>query len=141
MQLPNKHWGYGKLDVYDLLVSCMVYGCTDSTANNYNDRAHIDDNSCNYTVVSTSSVYTENLLNISPNPFDYSLNILYEIVELKENTELLVVDMLGKTIYSKTINDLSGSISIQKPNLSAGIYSVLLKQDQKILSVKKAVKY
>lgn len=141
MQLPNKHWGYGKLDVYDLLVACMVYGCTDSTAINYNNRAHIDDGSCDYTIVPTSEINHQELLMISPNPFDNSLNISYEIKELKENTEVIIIDVLGRFIYRQTICNDSGSINIEGLNLTAGIYHVILKQDQKILKNKKAIKY
>ncbi len=45
--IPNWSWGYGKVDAFNAMTQAsFIYGCTDSTAFNYDPNANIDDGSC-----------------------------------------------------------------------------------------------
>lgn len=48
---PNNDYGHGKLDAFELLKFNAEFGCTDSTAFNYNPFANVDDGSCEPIIV------------------------------------------------------------------------------------------
>jgi hypothetical protein len=70
--LPNTHWGHGKLDATALLQACLVYGCTDSTAGNYNPAAILNDGSCWWLPTAREQAPTPTLL-IFPNPSQHQI--------------------------------------------------------------------
>ncbi len=46
--VPNNAYGYGKVQACDVMLYNAVFGCMDSTADNYDSLATIDDGSCLY---------------------------------------------------------------------------------------------
>lgn len=47
-QAPNNTYGYGKVQACDAMLYNAVFGCMDSTADNYDSLATLDDGSCLY---------------------------------------------------------------------------------------------
>jgi subtilisin family serine protease len=77
--VPNRHWGYGKLDVYGLLLQCLHYGCTDTLADNFDPVANVDNGGCLYLPSSIQRVGSRNALKIYPNPSNNLADIRYEV--------------------------------------------------------------
>lgn len=127
-QLPNIHWGYGKLDVYNLISGCMIYGCTDSNAVNYNPSAHIDDGSC--LIISNTDV--ENLSdgwNVFPNPFGDKINIMLSGEAFQK---IIVSDINGRKLFDEFANGVTNlEISVDLP---AGTYVIQLHTKNRVQS-------
>jgi len=107
----------------DIEVSIGIEGCTDFYANNYNEFATIDNNSC---------VYINRAMNPYPNPVnldEQSLRFDYIISSQTELT-LSIIDLKGNELGRETFNNLSigrNTISISNLNhLSSGIYFILI---------------
>jgi subtilisin family serine protease len=127
-QLPNIHWGYGKLDVYNLISGCMIYGCTDSNAVNYNPTAHIDDGSC--LIISNTDI--ENLSddwNVFPNPFGDKINIMLSGEAFQK---IIVSDINGRKLFEKFADGVTNlEISVDLP---AGTYVIQLHTKDRVQS-------
>ncbi len=117
-QLPNVHWGYGKLDVYNLISGCMIYGCTDSSALNYNPAAHLDDGSC---YLPLGLELSENDWELYPNPNNGSFTIK---LGPNENQIIQIFDMRAVQLHS--IKADKGGVFNVDLNLPAGNYIVKL---------------
>lgn len=79
----------------------------------------------------------DNVVKIYPNPTNGSLSIL--LPEIKNSTELYIINALGQKVYSQNYQaDAAGTIISIDLNLPSGIYFVALKNN-KILSVQKFV--
>ncbi len=114
--LPNVHWGWGKLDVYNLLNACMVGGCVDSLAVNYNPLATYDNGTCLYIPVAAQSI-SEKLF-FYPNPVE---NYLYwDIPADYLGKELILYNVLGQQIKTITLTDTRGAVFLG--DLRAGFY-------------------
>lgn len=131
--LPNIHWGYGKLDVYNLLESCLIYGCTDSTALNYNPLATVNDSSaCFYLTTTIHTIQKDLSLQCSPNPANQNTIINYSL--LLNNSlpaQLDVYNHLGQVIWSTVLHNSTGSIEFNTQTLATGTYWIVLEQDGK----------
>jgi hypothetical protein len=127
-QLPNIHWGYGKLDVYNLISGCMIYGCTDSNAVNYNPTAHINDGSC--LIISNTDI--ENLSddwNVFPNPFGDKINIMLKGEAFQK---IIVSDINGRKLFEKFADGVTNlEISVDLP---AGTYVLQLHTKNRVQS-------
>jgi len=114
--LPNVHWGWGKLDVYNLLNACMVGGCVDSLAANYNPLATYDNGTCLYIPVAAQNI-SEKLI-FYPNPVE---NYLYwDIPADYLGKELVLYNVLGQQIKTITLTDTRGAVFLG--DLRAGFY-------------------
>lgn len=71
---------------------------------------------------------------ISPNPFNQSGELVFEN-KSKENFTLKIFDLTG-TEQRKDVNIISGSFSIEKQNLSAGIYFYDLRNESGTITYK-----
>jgi subtilisin family serine protease len=126
-QLPNKQWGYGKLDVYNLISACMIYGCTDSNAINFNPSAHIDDGSC--LIISSSDNINDTEWDFYPNPFRDKIQLRLRGDDFQKIT---VFSINGAKIYEiiadgQNIFEIGGE-------LSAGTYIIQLQNNSGIKS-------
>jgi subtilisin family serine protease len=124
-QLPNIHWGKGKLDVYNLISACMVYGCTDSNAVNYNPSAHIDDGSC--LIISNTKEATFTDWQVFPNPFSEKLIIN---LPAETNQHIVIYNLNGQKLFEKQAQHVKNlEISVE---LAAGTYLIQLQTDSRI---------
>jgi hypothetical protein len=134
--LPNIHWGYGKLDVYNLMSSCIIYGCTDSTAINYNPLAMVDDNSCDY--VSGLQDRSFDKMEVFPNPFTNRIQIKLNANE-SADSEIVLTDILGR--HCKNYQITTSSFEMETEHLRPGIYFITFRQKNKILVTRKVIKF
>jgi hypothetical protein len=124
---PNVHWGYGKLDVEQLLKSCLVQGCTDSTALNYNSFATlVDSTACQYDIA-THPLKRSNKWRCYPNPISQQATIEYDFQEVAA-ARFVLYNALGQVVWSKAIHNKSGSIGLEKGQLPAGSYTLVLER-------------
>jgi len=122
------------LAYYDNIEMCgdfkvEIFGCTDSTAINYNPNATVDDGSCVY---DTSDIEENTLLemNLYPNPNNGSFSIT-----LNDNLpsfKVSIFNILRQEVYSQKIeNYLINSQQKIKVDLVKGTYIVNLQTENK----------
>ncbi len=130
--LPNQHWGYGKLDVYELLKACMVYGCTDSLAPNYNPNAHIEDGSC--MLLLSASALEEKAFELYPNPSSgqITLRIPQEYVG-SSRLKVEVFDLLGRNLNVNSPRVLEVETVLDLRDLLSGAYVLVLRDESGLL--------
>jgi minor extracellular serine protease Vpr len=114
--VPNIHWGQGKLDVYQLISDCIIYGCTDSNAINFDPYAIADDGSCFFNTVQVSHLWESKEPYCFPNP---AHDILYLKDRVVENfVEMISLDgkkwIVPTDGYSVLIEKLPASVYMMK---------------------------
>lgn len=132
--LPNIHWGYGKLDVYQLLESCLIYGCMDSVALNYNALATYQDSmACFYTTTGLNAIENIATLSCQPNPFFTQTSIHYVLPKSTEAVKgrLSVYNSLGQVVAYKELNQNQGVWTLSSTSLVAGTYWLVLEANDK----------
>jgi hypothetical protein len=84
--------------------------------------------------------FTMNKRNISlyPNPTQDSVTLTYDLVE--DNALLYVYDVTGRLMTEKNIDSKKGEINMDTSTYEAGIYIVVLKQNNKIINQQKLIK-
>jgi len=163
-QLPNNTWGYGKIDALAAMNETIIYGCTDSTAFNYNPNATVDDGSCepvvegcmdstaiNYNpeanVSNDSCVYDttsiaqfnkKNELSVAPNPFHEYTKFTYKL-NGQPNGEgsIVITNLMGEQIEQMTIGQSSGSKEFNAEDLPRGIYFYRVEWNQQVINTGK----
>lgn len=134
MMLPNIHWGAGKLDVYSLLESCLIYGCKDSTALNYNPLATVSDSSCVYNVTSvTGKDVDKGFLVCYPNPLSSKATFSYRIPEEQSvnDARIVVYNALGIAVFEQSINQAVGHVLWERGTVANGAYWMVLENNGK----------
>ena len=134
---PNIVFGHGKLDAFAALQVERVFGCTDTTAMNYDPLADVDDGSCVAAVMGCTDRFAINYdssanvddgscfydsipsgiddaLNnirfvVAPNPSNGQFRCFYELPE-GTDAELQVVNMLGQVVDNRSLNSTSGTL-------------------------------
>ena len=91
----------------------------------------IDNSACTSTL-STSQFELDSTA-IYPNPFDNIINV--EFQNQKDNLEVELIDILGKTIISEEYNNVQ-SIRISAEQLTQGIYFLRIKSDNQSITRK-----
>lgn len=135
--LPNIHWGYGKLDVYELVKSCLIYGCTDTSAINYNPLATVSDSSCGYLISNTPSLSTEGAtLHCYPNPSEGKVSIQYQLNKrsLKNKAVIQITNIFGQVVYGQKLTQKQGQVHWEKGDLASGSYIVVIKQQGRVVN-------
>ncbi len=94
-----------------------------------------NENACMYTSLNKDPDNRE--LNVYPNPFNESITI--EASEKNSGGEIIIADILGKTVFSGKINFDTGII--QTANLEKGIYYVSIKRTDGLVTTKKLLKF
>jgi subtilisin family serine protease len=143
--IPNIHWGYGKLDVYELVKSCIIYGCTDTTALNYSPFATVlDSNACLYQYTASSNLIDE-AFKVYPNPFNKSILLEYNYsklsTNLNANTEVCIYNTLGQLLLRRPIDKAEYSMRIPLDKYPKGSYWLIVKTAQQILCRKALLKH
>ncbi len=94
----------------------------------------------NETTTSVESVHSElGSLDYYPNPFNDQLVIKFSSA-LTAQTQLEVIDILGRSLYSEDISKGTESVSIKGQGLPEGTLMIKLKQQNKEVAVFKVVK-
>ena len=133
--IPNIHWGYGKLDVFELLKSCLVYGCTDSSAINYNSAAHLEDGSCLQIV---GLELKQNIdWRLMPNPAKSTVWIELNGELVLEKLEVVCYNVLGQEMRRKKVSTRIAEFDLSE--LATGLYTVVLYQSGNRIGSEKLV--
>lgn len=128
--LPNVHWGYGKLDVTALVERCVVHGCMDSTALNYNPFANVADSSvCRYAVGVKQVAKTTGSLILAPNPAQEQTRLDYKLATASTAT-LSIYNTLGQLVYKYPLTQQKGSLSLVVSRWLPGWYIVVLQEGE-----------
>ncbi|MGH1339538.1 MAG: S8 family peptidase [Aureispira sp.] len=125
---PNIHWGYGKLEVTQLMGHCLVRGCMDSTALNFDPLATLpDSNACQYglSVLTRSS---KNTWRCYPNPMTQAAQIAYELEQ--EGGQFILYNALGQVVWTKALTNTRGHLVLERKKLPAGCYTLFLQQQK-----------
>lgn len=126
---PNVHWGYGKLDVAQLMSSCLVRGCMDSTALNFNPLATLSDSStCQY-ALGVDQLSSSNNWRCYPNPVRQVAQIDYALKQ-GQGGQFVLYNALGQVVWTKSFTNASGSLVLERKKLPAGCYTLFLQQKQ-----------
>lgn len=124
--LPNVHWGYGKLDVTALVERCVVRGCMDSSALNYNPFANVPDSSaCRYAVGVERLAGAVPHLGLAPNPAQGQTQVVYHLAQAQTAT-LHIYNALGQRVYEQPVAQQKGSLSLDVSRWLPGWYVVVL---------------
>lgn len=108
---------YGNPNLNCIEVDNAGYSTDNWTSDNFQfDESVSFDENCNYTT-SIADFYTNNISVVYPNPTSNTLN-----VEVKETTNIKIVNVLGATITSQRLN--AGNNSINVSNLTNGVYFI-----------------
>lgn len=110
--LPNNVWGYGKVDAFE-----AVRGCTTEK-------------------LATSKVTNSNI-HIYPNPSNGKVNLEY--TNVNGNAELVLLDILGKVVFTRSISSISGTLVINTSGFDSGIYFCQLISGGKTIEVSKLI--
>lgn len=135
--LPNVHWGYGKLDVFELLKSCLVKGCMDPLAINYTPNAHLQD-TCFYLLTNKKKLQAEQFLHCTPNPFQNNCIIQFEGLAVDYPVQVKLFNHLGQLIDQQVLNNFNTQIAINAP--VAGIYYISARTKTQQQYVRKIIK-
>ena len=108
------------------------------TSGNYTDSVIV-----NY-IYGSSSIATPdvrvNSLNAYPNPATSSVNVSYDLSNLRTgSTRLVITNLVGSKVAVRPISGTSGKVSIDISNLDSGIYFYSIEADGKIVSTKKLI--
>lgn len=147
--LPNNTWGYGKVDGFAAMNETIIYGCTDSTAFNYDPTATVDDGSCEpvvegcmdstavnynpeanvsndscvYDTTSIAQVDHNNNLSVAPNPFHERTVFTYELKGQGQGKgSIVITNLLGEQVTTMKVAQPQGQKIFKAENLSPGIY-------------------
>jgi subtilisin family serine protease len=124
--IPNEHWGYGKLDVYELMKDCMVYGCMDSSAPNYNPHAHLEDGSCMLPMGLNEE--GDGNFKVYPNPSNAVFYLaINEDSAQRDMLEVQVFDLLGRKMKKMEFLTTSNLIEIDLSGLASSVYVLELR--------------
>lgn len=93
----------------------------------------------NNLIVGVEELKNNITMNISPNPANNGFNVSFS-EGFKERVEIVVIDLLGKQIFSTEIQAGISQISISSDTFSAGNYIVSIKGDSILLQNKLTIK-
>lgn len=166
--VPNITWGHGKLNAFAAMNETIIYGCTDSTAFNFDPNATVDDGSCepvikgcmdstalNYNPnanVSNDSCVSDTTTNITPtsgkrlhlsvypNPLTKRTVFDYELIEKRSGKgRIIITDVLGEQVEQLSVRHSKGKKAFGAEELSKGIYFYRFKWNDELLDTGKLV--
>lgn len=93
----------------------------------------------NSPLLSTSEIKSEvtpknNLFVVYPNPADGKLTINYHVNDIVTNSTITVTNVLGKTIFVKTIYKVKGLIDLDTKDWANGTYFLQLTNGNKVIN-------
>lgn len=131
--LPDSAWGYGKVDVYQMLN--VIKGCMDTAATNYNPLAVLPGDTCLYPppvgIAQHTSLPT---LKIWPQPMHQTLQLQWS-AEWQPDA-WTITDATGRRIAHGIISG-PGPLHIHRKGWANGLYFVsLYSRDQRLITRK-----
>jgi len=103
------NFGNSSFDESDNLFSLKDFGCTDETANNYNELAEIDDESCFYSTILNISG-GNNLISLPGPLFDDTTQTFIQAIEQQCGNEIYFILGQGLGLFN-TENGWSGNLN------------------------------
>lgn len=135
--VPNVHWGHGKLDVFQLLQSCLVYGCTDTAAVNYNPWAMVDDSSCIVFPPVAVKRVAPVVLELSPNPVHSQASLRFPASAQEQQLALYTAQ--GQLLEQHLLPPVQTDFHWSRAALPAGSYFWVLQSGAGAQAVKMVV--
>ena len=124
---------YEVLDLANTSYILGIYGCTDSTALNYDPMANSDDGSCIYTTAIHE--FIDAATNVYPNPANHTLNIINH--KTKINT-ISIYNLSGKQVLNTKVN--RNQIKLNISSLTTGLYIMNIESNQNTIRRKLIIK-
>lgn len=117
----------------DIRVSLQHLG---RSANSIGDNAYLDN------VEITNSILNYNIFNksyftIFPNPAKDNFTLQYDVAQ--ENASVSLYDISGRIMYQNTLSSTAGELQVNTGNYQAGIYIVVVKQNNKVIQQEKLI--
>ena len=113
---------YLVLDLANTSSILGIYGCTDSTALNYNPSANSDDGSCIY--ATSINEIIDASINIFPNPASNSLNIVSNTFGINE---ISIYCLNGQKVFNTIVN--KNQVKLSTSDFANGVYIIDIKSD------------
>lgn len=133
--LPDTKWGYGKIDALGMMLSQIIYGCTDSTALNYDSTATIDNGGCLYTSLAT--LENNIAFDLYPNPSSNNVYVRYQSTLTNTTSTIEMVDAIGRVVYTARVYKQNALVGIDASGWPAGLYLCrLVQRDKTVRTVK-----
>ena len=104
----------------------FIYGCTDSGADNYDENATIDNDTCTYLAIYQSEKPEDYYLYTYPNPFNPITSILFSIPQMGI-VSIKAYDIMGrelKTLSNRNLNPGNYSVNWDASGYPSGVYFV-----------------
>lgn len=101
---------------------------------------YLSDTSC-FVITNVADKLNSSPFRIYPNPFRNKINIYSPTIDLNRNLEILVLDQVGRSLFSTdNLKSESGAtIEINLPDIESGIYLLCVRQGGKIIQTKKII--
>ena len=93
---------------------------------------------CAVPLANENFTLNENSVTLYPNPTQNLVNLQYDLSN--ENSTVFVYDLSGRLMFSSNITDTQGNIELNTSSFDAGIYIVVLKQNNEIINQQKLIK-
>jgi hypothetical protein len=127
----------------DYTSACSCAGCTDPQADNYDENAIIDNDTCIYLAIYHSEIPEDYYLSTYPNPFNPITSILFSIPQMGL-VSIKAYDIMGReleTLSNRNLNPGNYSVDWDASGYPSGIYFVKMQagkflKTQKLMLVK-----
>lgn len=101
----------------------------------------IDNLEIQTTTITDSDLVVQKSIHVYPNPFDSKFFLDFSALEERDQFEILITDIFGKTVYQKHgLTSFGGRESIELPNLKSGIYLIKVVEEGKLTFAAKVMK-
>ncbi len=137
--VPNPDWGYGKLNLYQAMVTNLIYGCTDTAAVNYDPFVDIAvEDSCVYPIVNVLDLEQNNYFTIHPNPFSNETQVTFALPQ-GEAGVFYIYNNTGQIIRQLPVKETKGSINLSMTHYPKGLYWCLFKTGSGLSQARKMI--
>lgn len=83
----------------------------------------------------STEVFENGEILLYPNPASEYINIKFEKIELNK-ANLKIIDIAGKELYSMILDGVGGELSLPLNSLTTGIYTIIIKNDERFYNLK-----
>ncbi len=125
---------YPKLDYGVTSFKYVFYDDANPTDSTW---VNVNFNVVNVNGVGIEEVEKETSLKVFPNPATTFLNV--KLNSNEENKKIEIIDLLGKKVFTKTVNNDNSNTTVDTSSLKAGIYFVSVTSNNKAIRTEKVV--